>query len=433
MNREPLVVTCLGVNHRTAPVEEREKVAFSNDELPTVLDTLRERLGAAVVLSTCNRTELYTTTDGHLSQSDRLIEALTAYRGTDLHPRFTYFLAHDEAVRHLFRVAAGVDSMVLGESQVLGQVRDAMSAATQAGSLDGALSRLLHSALRVGKRARSQTDIGRYSVSISSAAVALARQTLNTLEGRTVLVISAGSTGKLAARGLADSGAGRVLVTNRTPERAEALAESIGGRTVPFYELDRALAESDVVISGTGASGFVLGPELVAPAAAGRNGSQLVLIDIAVPRDIDPAVRGLSGVCLFDIDDIESVSKASLRGRRRELLRVQAHVEDEVEDFLAWWRSLDVVPAIAALTDRAEEARADEVRRALKRLPDLSDEERERIEAMTRAIVKKMLDRPIARMKDGADTSLYLEALQDLFAARPASSRPERGRSARRR
>ena len=426
MNREPLVVTCLGVNHRTAPVAEREKVAFSADELPGALESLRERLGAAVLLSTCNRTELYTTTDGHLSQSDRLIEALTAFRGAGLHPRFTYFLAHDEAARHLFRVAAGVDSMVLGESQVLGQVRDAMSAATQAGTLDGVLSRLLHSALRVGKRARSQTDIGRYSLSISSVAVTLARDTIGALDGKTVLVISAGSTGKLAARGLADSGAARVLVTNRTPDRAEALAEAIGGRTVPFYELERALAESDVVISGTGASGFVLGPELVAPAAAGRNGNALVLIDIAVPRDIDPAVRDLPGVRLFDIDDIESVSKAGMRGRRRELLRVQAHVEDEVEDFLAWWRSLDVVPAIASLKDRAEEARVLEVQRALRRMPDLSDEQRQRIEAMTQAIVKKMLDRPIARMKNGADTSLYMEALQDLFAARPTPSRRRR-------
>jgi glutamyl-tRNA reductase len=424
MKREALVVTCVGINHRTAPVEEREKVAFSAEELPDALSRLRDELGGAVVLSTCNRTELYTTTNGDVAGMERLVDALAARKGTSLDLRLTYFLAHDEAVRQLFRVAAGIESMVLGESQILGQVRDAMSAATQAGSLNGVLSRLFHCALRVGKRARSQTNIGRYAVSVSSAAVALARQTIGSLEDKTVLVISAGSTGKLAARSLAESGAARILVANRTPERAVALAAGIGGQTVPFAELPRALAESDIVISGTGAGGFVLGPELVAPAAAARNGNQLLLLDVAVPRDIDPAVRSLPSVRLFDIDDIEGVSRANLRGRRRELLRVEAHVEDETRDFLAWWRSLDVLPAIAALKERAEELRRREVERTLRRLPGLADEEREHIEAMTRAIVKKMLDRPIARLKDGADTSLYVEALEDLFEVR---SSPRRG------
>jgi glutamyl-tRNA reductase len=418
MKREALVVTCVGLNHRTAPVEEREKVAFSPQELPAALAALSAELDSAVIVSTCNRTELYSTTDGGDLQLERLLSALAACKGTELHPRLTYFLRHDEAVRHLFRVASGVDSMVLGESQILGQVRDAMSAATQAGTLNGVLSRLFHCALRVGKRARSQTNIGRYAVSVSSAAVALAKQTAGALDGKTVLVISAGSTGKLAAHSLADSGAARILVTNRTPQRAAALARSIGGQTVPFSQLPRALAESDIVISGTGAGEFVLGPEIVAPAAADRNGNEILLFDIAVPRDVDPAVRELPGVRLFDIDDIEAVSRANLRGRRREVLRVEAHVEDEVEGFMNWWRSLDVVPVIAALRERAEEHRRRELERTLRRLPDLSEEQRERIDAMTRAIVKKMLDRPIARLKNGADPGLYMEALGDLFEVR---------------
>ena len=426
MKREALIVTCVGLNHRTAPVEEREKIAFSADDLPHALTRLRDDLGSAVVISTCNRTELYATTVGGAHEAERLLDALAACKGAQLHPRLTYFLSHDEAVRHLFRVAAGIDSMVLGESQILGQVRDAMSAATQAGTLNGVLSRLCHSALRVGKRARSQTNIGRYAVSVSSAAVALAKQTVGTLEGKTVLVISAGSTGELAANSLAESGAERILVTNRTPRRAAALARSIGGETVPFSRLQAALAQSDIVISGTGAGGFVLGPELVASAAAGRNGNDLLLLDVAVPRDIDPAVREIPGVRLFDIDDIEAVSRASLRGRRREVLRVEAHVEDEVEDFINWWRSLDVVPVIAALRERAEEIRHGELNRALRRLPGLDDEQRQRIEAMTRAIVKKMLDRPIARLKDGADTGLYMEALEDLFEVRSSPRRSGR-------
>ena len=426
MKREALVVTCVGLNHRTAPVEEREKVAFSADDLPDALNRLHGELGNAVVISTCNRTELYTTTAGGAHEAERLLNALAACKGTQLHSRLTYFLSHDEAVRHLFRVAAGIDSMVLGESQILGQVRDAMSAATLAGSLNGVLSRLCHAALRVGKRVRSQTNIGRYAVSVSSAAVALARQTVGTLEGKTVLVISAGSTGELAANSLAESGAGRILVTNRTPQRAADLARKIGGETVPFSRLPRALAESDIVISGTGAGEFILRPEIVASATAHRNGNDLLLLDVAVPRDIDPAVRELSGVRLFDIDDFEAVSRANLRGRRREVLRVEAHVEDEVEEFMNWWRSLDVVPIIAALRERAEEIRDRELERTLRRLPGLDDEQRERIEAMTSAIVKKMLDRPIARLKDGADTGLYMEALEDLFEVRSSPSRKRR-------
>ncbi len=426
MKREALVVTCVGLNHRTAPVEEREKVAFSAEDLPDALNRLHAELGNAVVISTCNRTELYATTAGGAHEADRLLDALAACKGAQLHPRLTYFLSHDEAVRHMFRVACGIDSMVLGESQILGQVRDAMSAATQAGSLNGVLSRLLHSALRVGKRARSQTNIGRYAVSVSSAAVALARQTVGTLEGKTVLVISAGSTGELAASSLAESGAERILVTNCTPQRAAALARKIGGKTVPFSRLPRALAESDIVISGTGAGEFILRPETVASAAANRNGNDLLLLDVAVPRDIDPAVRELSGVRLFDIDDIEAVSRANLRGRRREVLRVEAHVEDEVEGFMNWWRSLNVVPVIAALRERAEEIRGRELERTLRRLPGLDDEQRERIEAMTRAIVKKMLDSPIARLKDGVDRGLYMEALEDLFEVRSTPSRKRR-------
>ncbi len=382
MKREPLVVTCVGLNHRTAPLSEREKLTFSAEELPAALTRLHDELGGAAILSTCNRTELYTTTDGDDIQAERLLGALAAYKGSQVHPRLTYFLAHDEAVRHLFRVAAGVDSMVLGESQILGQVRDAMSAATQAGSLNGVLSRLLHSAIRVGKRARSQTDIGRYSVSVSSAAVALARQEAGTLDERTVLVISAGSTGELAARSLADSGVARILVANRTAQRATTLAGEIGGQAVPFSRLAWALAESDIVISGTGSVEFVLGPELISSVVAKRDGRELVLIDIAVPRDVDPAVGQLPGVRLFDIDDIQTVSRAGMRGRRRQILRVVAHVEDEVDDFMEWWRSLDVLPVIAALRERAEDARRRELERTLRALPDLDDEQKARIKAM---------------------------------------------------
>ena len=427
MKQHSQFVTCVGLNHLTSPVEEREGLAFSPTELPPALGRLSQRLHGAVLLSTCNRTELYTTVAEE--QAGSLIDVLNQEKGARVDASHFYLHRHEQAVRHLFRVASGIDSMVLGESQILGQVREAMSAATQANTLDGVLSRVFHSAVSVGKRARSETDIGRHAVSVSSAAVALARRHMGALSDKTVLVISAGSTGKLAAKSLAQSTGSRILVANRTQERAIEVAADIGPNAegVALSRLADALAQADIVISGTGAQGFVLGPDEIRPVTAGRNGRAMLLIDIAVPRDIDPAVRELPNVLLFDIDDIEAVTKVGLDGRQAEVHRVEAIIEEEISGFLDWWRSLDVVPVIAALRERAETIRLSELQRTLKRLRGLDDESRQRIEAMTVAIVKKMLDRPIARLKDGADKGLYMEALQDLFDVQPRPAAPEQG------
>ena len=321
-------------------------------------------------------------------------------------------------------MAAGIDSMVLGESQILGQVREAMSVATHAGTLNGTLSKLFHSAIGAGKRARTETYIGRHAVSVGSAAVALARKRLGDLAGKTVLVISAGSMGKLAARALADAGGAEIVVANRTLQRARELAAEMGrtAGAVALSDLPVALAGADIVISGTAADGFMVGPREVQPVMPGRNGRGLLFIDIAVPRDIDPAVREIPGVHLFDIDDIEAVTASGMNGREREVERVEAIIEEEVSAFLDWWSSLDIVPVIAALRERADEIRRTETERTLARLSNLDEESRQRIEAMTAAIVKKMLDRPIARLKDGADKGLYMEALEDLFDLPTAQS-----------
>jgi glutamyl-tRNA reductase len=417
MKPQQSVVTCVGLNHHTSPVEEREQLAFSADELAEAVARLGEALGGAVLLSTCNRTEVYATVPQGSDRTAAVIALLNEIKGTSVDPSRFYSHQHSAAIRHLFRVAAGIDSMVLGESQILGQVRDAMSAATQAGTLNGVLSKLLHSAVSAGKRARTETHISRHAVSVGSAAVTLARESLGDLAGRTVLVISAGSMGKLAARALAETGGAQVVVANRTLKRARELASEIGptAQAVALAEIQDALGTADIVISGTAAEGFIVGPSDVAPVMIGRNGRGLLFIDIAVPRDIDPAVREIQGVHLLDIDDIEAVTASGLNGRVREVERVEAIIEDELSAFLDWWRSLDVVPVIAALRERAEEIRRREVERTLGRLPDLDDASRERIEAMTTAIVKKMLNRPIARLKDGADKGLYMEALEDLF------------------
>lgn len=410
------VVTCVGLNHNTSPVEEREKLAFTSAELADALQTLSGSLGGGVVIiSTCNRTELFTTVED--GEGSDLVARLNALKNADVASEHFYVLRHEAAVDHLYRVAAGIDSMVLGESQILGQVREAMSAATEAGTLSGVLSHVFHTAMAVGKRARHETQIGRHAVSVSSAAVTLARKSLGDLENKTVLVISAGSMGKLAAKALAQQTGSRILVANRTIERAADLAEQLGPNAEAFdlAHLRDALAVSDIVISGTSAEEFILGPDDVHPVMADRQDRELLFIDIAVPRDIDPAVVEVPGVHLWDIDDIEAVTEEGWNGRQAEVSKVEAIVEEHVAEYEGWWQSLDVVPVITALVERAESIRVAELERTLKAIPALDSKSRERIEAMTAAIVKKLLDLPIARLKDGADKGLYMEALEDLF------------------
>jgi glutamyl-tRNA reductase len=269
----------------------------------------------------------------------------------------------------------------------------------------------------VGRRARSETAIGRYSVSVSSTAVRLARQTLGDLKGSTVLVVSAGEAGKLTARNLKETGVARLLVTSRTLERATELAADLGGQALPFDQLGRALAESDIVITSTGAPHFLIDQPAIEAALSSRNGRPLLLIDIAVPRDVDPAVRQFQNVHLYDIDDLQAVADASMRKREKEVEKVEALVEEEVSRFMEWYRSLDVIPIIAALREHAERVRRVELDKTLGRLPDLSPEERARVEAMTAAIVKKILHQPIARLKsEGGNGEQYVAALRDLFA-----------------
>lgn len=418
MKQENAVITCVGVNHLTSPVEEREKLAFTAHELPEALTLLHDKLRGVVLLSTCNRTELYTVAPDDERTEQHLIGWLNEAKGANVPEDYFYTLRGAEAVKHLFNVASGIDSMVIGESQILGQVRDALSAATETNTLDGVLNRLFHSAIGVGRRARSETRIGHHAVSVSSAAVALARSALGDLDGKTILVISAGGMGKLAAKSLAQSAnGGRIIVANRTIERAAELAEDLGGDVQPIAlsELENALAVSDIVISGTSAEGFVIHPEQVAPVMELRPDRSILFIDIAVPRDVDPAVGAISGVHLHDIDDLEAVTNESLTSRLGEVHKVEAIVEEEAGSFMAWWETLDVVPVVVALRERAEEIRRAELERTLKRMPDVDAATRERLEAMTNAIVKKMLDRPIKRLKNGADKALYMEALQDLF------------------
>ncbi|MBI4202489.1 MAG: glutamyl-tRNA reductase, partial [Chloroflexi bacterium] len=366
-------------------------------------------------LSTCNRSEVYTLAPSARAGLRDLKEHLAYYHRIPLEELEPHLYAFSQrgAVRHLFRVASGLDSLILGESQVLGQVRDAYAAATRAGMAGGVLSRLFHQAMRMGKRARRETAIGRSALSVSRAAVELARRHLGDLATKRILVIGVGDAGALAARALADTGARDITVANRTLARAEELAAELDGRAAPLENLPLLLEEADIAVSATGSPGYVLTPELVAQARVSTD-RPLFLIDIASPRDVDPGVKTFAGVHLYDIDDLEAVAETNRRARQAEARKVEAIVSQEADAFMAWLRALDVVPTVAAMHQQAEALRARELARALKRLPQFSDTDAATLEAFSRALVKKLLHKPTAALKSQHDDAL-IQAARDLF------------------
>lgn len=407
-------ILAVGLNHRTAPIEMRDRVTVSTDRLEEALGALRSHTGNGVILSTCNRSEVYS----HVASTEdgvyAVLSFMRSYHGIDrqeLSP-YLYMYNQEEAVSHLFRVACSLDSMILGESQILGQVRRAFGVAGRHGMCNGGLSRLFNHALRVGKRARTDTAIGRNALSVSNAAVQLARGVFPEFSGRRVLVLGLGDAGKLAARALASAGATNILVVNRTYQRAVDTAAELGGIPVPFDRLADALESADIVVASTGSPGYILTPEM--PALAGRDTARpLFIIDIAVPRDVDPAVGQLPALHLHDIDDLEAVSGTNRREREHEATKVEAIVADEAPRFMQWLASRQSVPTVAALRERAETIRAKELARLVRRLPNLSDEERTPLEAFSRALVNKLLHAPITTLKKNHPSQT--QVVRDLF------------------
>jgi glutamyl-tRNA reductase len=394
-------LSLVGISHRHAPVELRERVALDAAHAAALARKLAGEHGECVCLSTCNRTELYVVGD---DAGERAQEALRAL-GDDEVASLSYRLADHAAALHLFRVAAGLDSLVPGEGEILGQVRDAY----EAGAPGPLLNRLFRDALHAGKRARSQTMIAERPASVSSAGAALAQQVFGELEGRSVLVVGAGKVGEKAARSLAVRGSRIAAVANRSSDRAAEVAQQFGARAVTLEQLPEELATVDVVVACTSAPGFVVRPSDVWD----RKGRPLFLIDLAVPRDIEPAVNDLDDCYLYDIDDLEAVVEASLAGRRREGERAEGIVAEEAERFRAWQASLDVVPTIASLRARAEAIRSAELSKA-----KLSDDERRAVDSITAQIVNKLLHLPTVRMKEAAaaaDGVVYADAVRHLF------------------
>jgi len=409
-------LSLVGISHKTAPVAVREHFALAPDELPGVLARLGERHAGAAVLSTCNRTEIYVAGPRGITDPRPFVALLSEFKGELAMEGAPFFaLPEKEAARHLFRVAAGIDSMVVGESEILGQVRQAFTAATAAGTHTPALSRLFHTAIRVGRKVRTQTAIGRHAVSVSSTAVALARDTLGGLAEKSVFVVGAGEAGELTARNLAGIGVARMIVTSRRTERAAEIAAALGGEPLPFARRESALADADIVITSTAANDCVIDRPLMERVMSKRRGRPILIIDIAVPRDVAPDVAGMPGVHLYDIDAVQAVAQQNMQLRRKEMAQAEAIVDDAVAKFADWLRTLEVVPTVAALRARGEATRLEELERTLAKTK-MSDADRKRVEAMTSALVKKLLHAPIASLKSPRGGERYVEAARALFA-----------------
>jgi glutamyl-tRNA reductase len=423
-----MMLTLIGVNHKTAPIALREKIAISRDDLAETTRALASTPGVAecMIVSTCNRVELLAAVE---STGVPVAGFLSSYFGIDarvLAPHLYEY--HDkEAVSHLFRVAASLDSMVVGEPQILGQVKEAFAVARDAGTISGQLEHLLQSAFAAAKRARSETGIGSNSVSIASVAVDMALKIFGSLEGRTVFLVGAGKMSEIAARHLVQQGAGAILVSNRTSERARRMAEEFSGAVVPevidFAQLYEAASRADIVISSTGASHPIFRREHGQAFLHKRRNRPMFFIDIAVPRDVDPEMNNLDGIFVYDIDDLKQVAESHMEERGVQAIDAETLIAADVERFHLRLRAVNVAPAIVALQKRAEEIRVAEMERIHNRLGQLSPEQLAAVEALTRALVNKFLHPPMQAIKQAArdgDES-RLEALCDEWSVSPVA------------
>ena len=411
----------LGANHKTAPAEVRDQIQLGPDEMGTFYSYLRELhevIPELAVLSTCNRTEFYALTRDREAADHALREALYLHKGV-LHlnnGKYTYSWKGRETVRHLFRVAAGVDSLMVGEPQILGQVKDAFDLAETHRAAGALLTRLFNTAVHVGKRARTETEIGRGTVSVAFAAVEMAQKIFDGLEKRAVMVIGAGETGALAARHFSDAHPQSLTVVNRTFEKAEGLAQELGGRAVPWEEMDEALAEARVIVVATGAPEPILDRPRMSRVLKRSARGPKVLVDISNPRNIHPGVGELDRVFLYDLDALKSIADQNRARRRKEIPKVEGIVAEEVDRFLAWYDSLEMVPVIRALRGRFEEIAGEEIQKRAKNFPP---SDREALQEYTRALLNKLLHQPTTRIRKVEPSSSHglhkLVAIQELF------------------
>jgi len=417
-----MFVILLGINHKTAPIEIREKLAMSKPQIKTKASQLKNLLeiDGVVVLSTCNRTEFYIATKNVDSGKKSLIEFVANYGNCSpkILERYIYLKDCRNAVHHLFRVSAGLDSMILGETQILGQVQDAYEYALEFKISNNVLNTLFQNAISVGKRVRTETLIDRHAVSVSSASVELAKQIFGNLQGHSVLILGAGETSELTARHLVANGVSTVIVANRTFERANLLAQEFGGEAIRLDDFPNYLTRADIVISCTAAPKYIVDANDLLPFIDERKDKPILFIDIAVPRDINPDVCTLSNVALYDVDDLQNVVHQNLVGRKKEAVKAELIINDELEKFFHWLDTLVVIPTIIALKEQGENIKIKETERALRKLNNLSEKEKNTIKSMANSIVNQLLHNPIANLKEhahGEKGAIYAEAIQKLF------------------
>lgn len=411
-----------GVSHKTAPVEVRECLAFREETLPGALKNLQSRDGVseAVILSTCNRVEIAVTTDDSIDPNAVIDAFLSEQKGVSASTIGPHVYRHEgrDAIHHLFRVAASLDSMVVGEPQILGQLKAAYAAAKDTGACCGWLDGLLTRAFSVAKRVRSETGIGQMAVSVSYAAVELSRKIFGSLNNRTVMIVGAGKMSELAARHLRRSGASHVFVTNRTHERAVELAKLFQGTPVEYARFVSMLPEMDIVIASSGAPHYILTRDDMKRVISARRNKPMFLIDIAVPRNIEPAVNDLENIFLYDIDDLQEVVNANLRERMKEADHAEQLVKDEVERMMARLKVQEVTPTIVGLQEQLEQIRRGEMEKAKRKLGALTPQQEEAIEALTRGIVNKIAHGPISELRNHAgnpDGAHVIAAIRKAF------------------
>lgn len=407
-----------GVNHSTTPVEIREKLAVSTSQISNALHLLGNYTSQGLILSTCNRTEIYSVNTGNSQSQKANVEFFKAWAkrtASDLSP-YLYFYQDSAAIKHLFCVAAGLDSMIIGEFEILGQVKQSLEEATKANLVALPLRKLFLHALQVGRRVREKTGISKNALSVSSVAVSLAIKAIGDLRNRKALIIGTGEAGRLVAKALKERGISQITVTSRSQDNASGLAASLGGTSVNISNLHEELGVCDIVISCTGAPHFILDCQTVEDAMQMRPHRRLAVIDIAVPRDVAPEIRQTSNVFLYDIDDLIHLSELNRKQREKEIHSAMSIVEAEVKRFNAHWKSAEVKPTIRNLVKKAERIRQRQLALTLKKLPLLSPEEQESLETMTKAIVQKMLHDPIQCLKENVnDNDDYVLLVNDLF------------------
>lgn len=415
-------VVVVGLNHRTVPLALLERVTIDDARLPKALhDVLsHDHVSEAVVLSTCNRTEVYVVAEKfHPAYGDlRTFFSELAFAAPEELADHLYVHDADAAAGHLFRVASGIDSAVVGEAEILGQVRRSWEIAQTEGAAGSQLNLLFRHALEVGKRARTETGIGRHVASVSTAAVAMAAERLGSLEGRSILVMGAGEMGEGMVRALAANGVSDIRIANRTWENAADLAERVGGTPIRLAELDAALSEVDLLLTGTGANSMIIEHSDIERVMRARSDREILVVDVAVPRDVDPAAADIPGVTILDMDDLRAFAEAGMAERRREVASVESMCTEELERYLSVISAREVAPLVSRLHEQSEEIRVAELDRLRARLGDLDERQLEALDALTKGIVAKLLHQPTVRLKDAAGSprgERLAEALRDLF------------------